>query len=131
MKYSQWIGVAAALLLIGACFLPWAYFPDLHKEFTGFFSENNAYGRPGKIFVFFCSISIILFLIPRIWAKRANIFTGAIILAFAIKSFILYTACYRGICPEKRAGIFLVVLGALLIIAAAVSPNLRLKEKNG
>ncbi|HVW61574.1 MAG TPA: hypothetical protein VHC48_16090, partial [Puia sp.] len=92
MKYSQWIGVAAALLLIGACYLPWAYFPDLHKEFTGFFSENNAYGRPGKIFVFFCGIAIILFLVPRIWAKRANIFVAAVILAFAIKSFILFTA---------------------------------------
>lgn len=131
MKYSQWIGVAAALLLIGACYLPWAYFPDLHKEFTGFFSENNAYGRPGKIFVFFCSIAILLFLVPRIWAKRANIFVAAVILAFAIKSFILYTACYRGICPEKRAGIFLVLLGGILIVAAAVSPNTRLKEKKG
>jgi len=131
MKYSQWIGIAAALLLIGACYLPWAYFPDLQKEFTGFFSENNAYGRPGKIFVFLCGIAIIMFLIPRIWAKRTNIFVGAIILAFAIKSFILYTACYRGICPEKRVGIFLVLLGAVLIVVAAVSPNIRLKEKNG
>jgi len=131
MKYSQWIGIAAALLLIGACYLPWAYFPDLQKDFTGFFSENNAYGRPGKIFVFFCAIAIILFLIPRIWAKRTNIFIGAIILAFAIKSFILYSACYRGICPEKRVGIFLVMLGALLIVTAAVSPNIKLKDKNG
>ena len=129
MKYSQWIGIVAALLLIGACYLPWAYFPDLHKAFTGFFSENNAYGRPGKIFIFFSGIAIILFLIPRIWAKRTNIFIGAIILAFAIKSYILYTACYRGICPEKRAGIFLVLLGAVLIVAAAVSPNVQLKEK--
>ena len=129
MKYSQWIGVAAALLLIGACYLPWAYFPDLHKEFTGFFSENNVYGRPGKIFVFFCGIAIVLFLVPRIWAKRANIFVAAVILAFAIKSFILYTACYRGICPEKRVGIFLVMLGAILIVVTAVSPNVQLKEK--
>ena len=129
MKYSQWIGVAAALLLIGACYLPWAYFPDLHKEFTGFFSENNVYGRPGKIFVFFCGIAIVLFLVPRIWAKRANIFVAAVILAFAIKCFILYTACYRGICPEKRVGIFLVMLGAILIVVTAVSPNVQLKEK--
>src|SRR5690606_960231 len=41
MKYSQWIGVAASLLLVAACFLPWTWHPDLNKEFTGFFSENN------------------------------------------------------------------------------------------
>ena len=130
MKYSQWIGIAAALLLIGACYLPWAYYPELQKEFTGFFSENNAYGRPGKFFIFFCGIAIILFLIPRIWAKRTNIFVGAIILAFAIKSFILYTACYRGICPEKRIGLFLVLLGSIGVVAAAVSPNIKLKDKD-
>jgi len=53
MKYSQWIGVIAALLLIGACFMPWAYFPDLDKEFTGFFSQGNIYGKPGKVIIFF------------------------------------------------------------------------------
>ena len=129
MKYSQWIGIAAALLLIGACYLPWAYFPDLQKDFTGFFSENNAYGRPGKIFVFLCSIAIILFLIPRVWAKRANIFVGALTLAFSIKCFILYTACYRGICPDKRIGIFLILLASILMIGAAVLPNTRLKNE--
>ena len=50
MKYSQYIGVAAAIILVGACFLPWAFYPDLNKDFTGFFSEQNNYGRPGKLF---------------------------------------------------------------------------------
>ena len=129
MKYSQWIGIGAALLLIVACYLPWAYFPDLQKEFTGFFSENNAYGRPGKIFIFLCGITIILFLIPRVWAKRVNIFAGALVLAFAIKCFILYSACYRGICPEKRIGLFLILVASVLMIGAAVSPNTRLKDE--
>ena len=53
MKHSQWIGIAAALLLVGASFMPWAYFPDLGKDFTGFFSELNRYGRPGEVLVFF------------------------------------------------------------------------------
>jgi len=126
MKYSQWIGIAAALLLIGACFLPWAYFPDLQKEFTGFFSEGNAYGRPGKVFVFFAVVAIGLFLTPKVWAKRTNIFISALTIAFGLKSYILYTACYRGICPDKRPGIFLIVPVILLI--AAVSPSLPVKE---
>lgn len=129
MKNSQWLGIAAALLMIGACYLPWAYYPDLQKEFTGFFSEQNMYGRPGKVFIFFGGINFILFLIPRVWAKRTNILFGAMALAFAVKSYILYTACYRGICPERRAGIFLVVAGAAIVFIASLLPDLPVKEK--
>ena len=129
MKNSQWIGVAGALLMAGACFMPWAYYPDLQKEFTGFFSEQNIYGRPGKIFVVFALINIVLFLVPRVWAKRANILFAAIAFAFGVKSYIQYTACYRGICPERRAGIFLVVLGALIVLIASLLPDLPLKER--
>ncbi|HWK08171.1 MAG TPA: hypothetical protein VNS58_31295 [Puia sp.] len=130
MKNSQWIGIAAALLLIGACFLPWAYFPDLQKDFTGFFSEKNAYGRPGKVFVFLSVSAIILFLIPKIWAKRVNIFIGAITIAFAVKCFILFSACYKGTCPEKKTGLFLVVLASALMTLAAVFPDTKLKDRS-
>jgi hypothetical protein len=128
MKYSQPIGILAALLLIGACFLPWAYYPDLQKEFTGFFSERNVYGRPGKLLMILCSFSVILFLVPRIWAKRANILLSALIFAFSLKSYILFTACYRGTCPDKRPGIFLMLLAAVIMVLAAIFPDIRLKE---
>lgn len=128
MKYSQWIGIAAALLLVAACFMPWAYFPDLGKEFTGFFSEQNRYGRPGKFLTGFCTAMMVLFAIPRIWAKRANLIAAAITLAFAIRSYILYTGCYRGICPEKRIGIFLVLLGATIMMIAALVPDMPVKH---
>jgi hypothetical protein len=129
VKNSQWIGIAAALLLIGACFLPWAYFPDLQKDFTGFFSEKNTYGRPGKVFVFLSSIAIIFFLIPKIWAKRANIFVGALTIAFGIKCFLLFTACYKGICPEKKLGIFLVLIASAIMTLAAILPDVKLKDR--
>lgn len=129
MKYSQSIGIAAALLLIAACFMPWAYYPDLQKEFTGFFSEQNAYGRPGKLIVALSILAIVFFLVPRIWAKRSNIFLGAVILAFSIKSYILFTACYKGTCPDKKLGIFLVVIAPVIMIAAAILPNMKVREK--
>lgn len=110
--------------MVGACFMSWAYYPDLQKEFTGFFSEQNIYGRPGKVFVFFAVINVVLFLIPRVWAKRANILAAGMAFAFGVKSYILYTACYRGICPERRAGIFLVVLGAVIVLVASLLPDL-------
>jgi hypothetical protein len=129
MKYSQWIGIVAALLLIAACFMPWAWFPDLGKNFTGFFSEKNIYGRPGKVLIFFSIVEILLFAIPRVWAKRANIFVAALTIAFAIKSYILYTACYGGLCPDKRVGIFLMLGSAAIALVAALLPDLPVRTE--
>jgi hypothetical protein len=129
MKYSQWIGIAASILLIAACFLPWAYYPDLQKNFTGFFSEKNMYGRPGKVLVFLAVVALILFLIPRIWAKRTNMLLGAVTLSFSIKSYILFVSCYKGICPDKEAGIFLILIAPAIMLLSAILPDIKLKEK--
>ena len=129
MKYSQWIGVVATLLLLVACFLPWAWYPDLQKNFTGFFSEKNIYGKPGRVFLVLGVFAVIFFLIPRVWAKRWNLFTGALILAFAIKSFILFSGCYSGICPDKKAGLWLMLGSALLILLMAVFPDQKLVNR--
>ena len=133
MKYSKWIGVASAVLLIIASFLPWTYHPDLEKAFTGFYSQNNVYGKPGKVLIFIAVIGIIFYLIPRIWAKRWNLFFTAFALAYAVKSYILFTGCYRGICPEKMYGIFLVMIASIGMLVAAVFPDMSLpqsKEKS-
>jgi hypothetical protein len=130
MKYSQWIGVGAALLLIAACYMPWAWYPDLRESFTGFFSESNFYGRPGKLLVFFSVVAIVFFLIPRVWAKRANMLVGVLTLAFAIRCYFVYSACYRGNCPDKRFGIFLILVASLIMLLASFVPDLKLKEKN-
>jgi cytochrome bd-type quinol oxidase subunit 2 len=130
MKYSQWIGVAAAIILVIACFLPWTYHPDLDKNFTGFFSQNNIYGKPGYVFIVVCIIASVFFLIQRVWAKRWNLFICAIILSYAIKSFIVFSGCYRGICPDKKAGLWLMLLSAIVMLAMTMFPDIKLKDEN-
>ncbi len=127
MKYSQWLGIAASLLLVAACFLPWTWHPDLNKNFTGFFSENNVYGRPGRVFIVLAFFSILFFAIPRVWAKRWNFLVQALTSAFAIKSFVMYTGCYRGICPTKQPGIWLMLIAAVIMLVMAVVPDITLK----
>lgn len=129
MKYSQWIGIAAAIILVIACFMPWTYHPDLNKHFTGFFSQNNIYGKPGYVFVVVCPIAIIFFGIPRIWAKRWNLFICAIILSYAIKSFIIFSGCYRGICPDKKAGLWIMLSSAVVMLLMTLFPDIKLKEE--
>ncbi len=96
----------------------------LHRIFL----EQNRYGRPGKVLVVFCGVEILLFLIPKVWAKRANLFTAAVTLAYMIRCFILYTGCYKGICPERRLGIFLVLGGAVIALAASLLPDLSVRD---
>lgn len=129
MKYSQWIGIAAAIVLVIACFLPWTYHPDLNKHFTGFFSENNDYGKPGKVFMVFAVVAIVFFLIPRVWAKRWNLLIGALTVAFAIKSFIVFSGCYRGICPTKQAGLWIMLLTAVVLLVMTLLPDMKVIEK--
>jgi len=130
MKYSNYIGVLAAIALIIACFLPWAYYPDLNKNFTGFFSEQNRYGKPGKALVFFAVFTIVLFIVPKVWAKRLNMVIAALALAFSVRCFMLFSACYRGICPEKQIGIYLIITTSVLMIIASVLPYMKLKESS-
>ena len=130
MKYSQWIGIAAALILIASCHLPWTYYPDLNKTFNGFFSENNVYGKPGKVFMYLCALSIICFALNRVWAKRVNFFLTAVIVAFAIRTFILYTGCYRGICPDKKEGIWIMAISSLVMLGMSVLPDLKVSNKS-
>ncbi|HVM87115.1 MAG TPA: hypothetical protein VMT76_02935 [Puia sp.] len=130
MKYSNYIGIILAIILIAACFFPWAYYPDLDKVFTGFFSEQNRYGKPGLLLIILSVIVIVLFIVPRIWAKRVNLVVSALIVAFSARSFVLFSSCYRGICPEKKVGLYVIIVVSFLILLAAVLPDLKLKGKN-
>jgi hypothetical protein len=128
MKYVNLVGVLACCLLIIVCYLPWTYYPDLGKSFSGFFSEGNAYGKPGAVFLTLSLMAILFFILPKLWAKRLNILIGALMVAYSIKTYILFTSCYRGDCPVKKLGIFLVLVLPLFIIIATVLPDMKLRE---
>lgn len=120
MKYASLTGVFAALLLIFCCFIPWAYYPSLHQNFNGFYSEQNQYGKPGKTFMVLSTISILFFLIPKVWAKRANQIVAVLIFAYALKNYFLYAACYMGYCPEIRTGLVGIILFSLIILVCSL-----------
>lgn len=125
MKYSQWIGLAAAALLAASCFMPWAWYPDLQMDFNGFFSYQNYYGKPGKLLIALTVISVVFYLIPRIWAKRINLLVNAILVSYAFYCFITFTRCYGpALCPEKRIGLYLLMTAALAMLAMALLPEM-------
>lgn len=109
--------------------MPWTYHADVGKNFTGFFSEKNAYGKPGNAFVLFSVIFLAMTFISKVWAKRINLFVTAIMVAYAIKTYILFTSCYNAYCPEKRPGIYLVLICSLVLLLTAVFPEMKVDKK--
>ena len=126
MKFYKVIGLLACALLILSCFLPWAYYADLNKTFNGFFSEENNYGKPGKFFVFFALVSIALIYLDKVWAKRVHLFLSALNIGYLIKTYILFTSCYNAYCPEKRAGLYLLIFSSVLIMVVSIFPDLKI-----
>jgi hypothetical protein len=122
LKYAPLFGVLCALLLVFFSFQPWAYYPDIREIFTGFYSRENTYGRPGRTFIFFASLAVLFFLIPRFWAKRANLMVGVLTLVFAIKAYVLFSSCYHGYCPEKKPALYgMLICGAGVLLSALLS----------
>ena len=133
-KIIHWVGLAACIMLVAICFLPWTYYADIRETFTGFYSYNNQYGKPGKFLSFAALLSFLLLLFPKVWAKRVNLFLCALVIGYAIKTYILYTSCYNAYCPEKKSGIFLMLACSILMMLAAIFPDLKLsdsKKSNG
>lgn len=133
MKYYKWIGLAACISLAIACFMPWTYYADINKSFTGVFSQNNAYGKPGKFLFAFAIASLALILLPKVWAKRLHLFLAALFTGYAIKSYILFTSCYNTFCPDKKFGIYLMMVSCIILLIVAIFPDLKIsaeKEKS-
>lgn len=128
-KIFYWTGIAACIVLMVSCFIPWTYHADVNKTFTAFFSEQNQYGKPGKFLIFFGVIILVLMLLPKVWAKRTNLFLTAFLLAYGIKTYILFTSCYNAYCPEKKIGIYIMLFSTAFMMLGAIFPNMKLMAK--
>ncbi len=128
MKYSKWIGLVVYIGLIYICFIPWTYHADLGKYFTGFFSEKNIYGKPGKFFIIFSVICVLMMFVEKVWAKFVHIFFAGVILAYALKTYHLYTSSYNAYSPEKQPGIYLLLLVSILSFAISLFPDMKIRK---
>jgi hypothetical protein len=128
MKYYKVIGLIACIALVASCFLPWAYYPDLNKSFTGFFTEQNVYGKPGVAFTFFAVVSLVLIFINKLWAKRTLIFVAALNLGYLLKTYVIFTSCYKGYCPKKEYGIYFLIISSVILLLVSFFPDTKLSD---
>ena len=68
------------------------------------------------------------FCLNKVWAKRTNLFIGAIGFAWSIRNYILVTTCYFGECPQKQPALFALVLFSFLTMLMTFFPKIEIKE---
>jgi hypothetical protein len=129
MKYSQVIGIAAALAMIGLCFLPWSFIASKQLTVTGMDAAGTNFGKPGLFNIAMCVIMVVMFAIPAVWAKRTNVFIAALNLAWAFRNYLLISACMMGECPEKRPALFALVALALVLQIMSLLPKMDVTKK--
>lgn len=129
MRYSKWLALAAAILLIVSAFTPWIIIEDRKIVVSGIDAAGTNFGKPAYLHFVFTFLYIVFVFTPRIWAKRINLAIAGINLAWALRNFIVIPACQAGDCPEKQTGIYLMALASLLMLVAALFPEIELPEK--
>ena len=129
MRYMKWIGLAAVILLIVSCFLPWVIIDSQKIIVSGVDSTGTNFGKPGYTHFVLGFFFIIFHFIPKLWAKRVNLLIVALNIAWAIRNYFIISMCRVGECPEKQIGLWLVLLASVLILVAALFPDIQLKEE--
>ena len=129
MKYTQTIGIIAAFVVLLCSFLPWSIVVSQQLTITGFDTKGTRFGKPGLFLNFFTIISILLFLIPAIWAKRTNIFIGAIVFTWSLRNYILVSTCLMGECPEKQPALYALVIASGIVMLMTLLPKLNSTKK--
>ena len=125
----KWVGLFAVILLVVSCFLPWVIITSKNIVVSGVDSTGTNFGKPGYTHFVLSFFFIIFHFIPKLWAKRVNLLIVALNIAWAIRNYLIISMCREGECPEKQIGLWLVLLASVLMLVAALFPDIQLKEE--
>lgn len=113
MSFSQKVGLVSCVFIIISLFLNWAWYPDIQKYFTAFFTEGNHYGKPGSWLSLVSILGIIFYFVNKPWSQRLNLILSGLTLAYAIRTFLLFTSGYDGYVPDAQPGIYFMLSGSI------------------
>ena len=129
MRYMKWVGLVAVILLVVSCFLPWVIIPSKNIIVSGVDSTGTNFGKPGYTHFVLSFFFVIFHIVPKLWAKRVNLLIVALNIAWAIRNYFIITMCREGECPQKQIGLWLAMLASVLMLIAALFPDIKLKEE--
>ena len=129
MRFMKWIGLMAVMLLVVSCFTPWVFIESKSIIVSGIDSTGTNFGKPGYFHFLFSFFFILFHFIKKIWAKKWNLLVVALNISWAIRNFIIITICRAGDCPEKKAGMYMVLLASAIMFLSALFPDIEIKEE--
>jgi hypothetical protein len=123
MQITKWSGIAAAITLVATCFYPWLTIPGREIIISGVSAEGTAYGRPGYLNILLITFFLVFALIPRMWAKRVNVFVSTVNFAWSVRNFILLSRCEGGDCPVRQTAVYIyLIVSFLLLLSSLLTP---------
>ena len=129
MRYMKWIGMLAVILLIVSCFTPWVFIESKNIIVSGIDATGTSFGKPGYFHFVFAFFFTVFHFVKKIWAKRWNLLVVALNMAWAVRNFIIITLCREGECPEKKSGIYFVLIASAIMFLSALFPDIEIKEE--
>ena len=134
-KILHYVAIFAAIALIATCFIPWVHYNNIDVTFNGFnvkrFATGVYYGRAGIIITVLASISLLFTILPSIVAKRINMFLCALLVAYTLRTYVIFTGSLFDGEVTKLAGIYLIVLLSFVMVTCSVFPYLKKEERLG
>ena len=134
-KVVHYLAIAASLALIAACFIPWVHYNSINTTFNGYnvtqFATGVYYGKAGIIITALGVVSILCTLMPYVVIKRVNMFLCAFLVAYCVRTYILFTGSLFEGEVVKLAGIYLIVFLSIVLVVCSVFPYLKEEEKLG
>lgn len=134
-KILHYVAIVAAIALIVTCFIPWVHYNNIDVTFNGFnvkrFATGVYYGRAGIIITVLASISLLFTMLPFIVAKRINMFLCALLVAYTLRTYVIFTGSLFDGEVTKLAGIYLIVLLSFVMVTCSVFPYLKKEERLG
>ncbi len=132
-KIFRIAGALACVALIITCFIPWVHYNSVNLTFNGVnvipFDTGNYYGKAGYPIITLTVVIFLLMFVNRIWAKRLNLFLNALLIAYTIRTYIIFTSALFINEVDKKAGIYLVLILPVIMMVGCLSAEVKAKKE--
>jgi hypothetical protein len=107
-------------VLIASCFMPWMTIESKGIAITGLDTTGTTFGKPAYFHFFWVGLYLVFLLLNKVWSRRVTVLIAAFNLAWAARNFLVIPGCQMGECPERNAGLYLLLLSSLVLIFAGL-----------
>ncbi len=132
-KNLHYLAIFATIAIIATCFIPWVHYNSIDVTFNGYnvkkFATGVYYGRAGIIITVLAVVSLLFILMQSAVAKRANMFLCALLVAYTLRTYVIFTGSLFDGEVTKLAGIYLIVILSFVMVICSIFPYLKKEEK--